>query len=439
MGEHVVFIHLPGAEDAVPAGRLTLVEAGLQVQASRFAYGRRYLQRGNAVPVDPVSLPLEQRADEGERVPAAGLAMFGALRDATPDAWGRRVIENRLRAPPNGLPESIYLEQAGPNRAGALDVRATPDSEPAPGVLPTLLDLRHLLDAAERIEEGEPVPAHLELFFSGAPSVGGARPKAVVATDGRQWIAKFPSRSDAFDVPMVERATLELARSAGLHVPATRLETLPDGRHVMLIERFDRLAQPTHMARRHMVTALTMLALHESQSPDASYGAIADAIGRHGASGGIATDRAELFARMVFNILVSNDDDHLRNHAFLHDAEGRGWRLSPLYDVVPKPQVSEDRHLHLAVGPQGRAARLDNAMQGSGRFGLLPHDAARLVQRIANAVLGWREHFATAGVCARDRDIMASAFRTASAAGLGEPTSTPESRGRRNGTRRKGS
>src|SRR5690606_31151561 len=133
-------------------------------------------------------------------------------------------------------------------------------------------------------------------------------------------------------------------------------------------------------------------------SPDSSYAAIADAIGAFGVSGRIAPDRQELFARMVFNILVSNDDDHLRNHAFLFDAGGQGWRLSPLYDVVHRPQVATERMLHLSVGPQGRSARLDNAMAGAGRFGLLPPDAARIVDRVIGAVRGWRDSFAASGV-----------------------------------------
>jgi serine/threonine-protein kinase HipA len=418
MPARTVFIHLPGETEAAPAGRLTMIEQGVQLQASTFAYGRRYVARANALPVDPVSLALEQGQAGEELVPTAGLAMFGALRDVTPDAWGRRVIENRLRAPPNGLPESVYLDHAGPHRTGALDVRELPTSLPAEGALPSIIDLKHLLDAAARVEEGEPVPAHLEIFFAGGPSVGGARPKAVVTVDGGEWIAKFPARNDPFNVPLIERATLELARAAGLAVPRTRLETLADERQVMLIERFDRLRLPQGICRRHMVSALTLLALHAQDSPNSSYAVISDSLGVHGVSGQIAPDRQELFARMVFNILVSNDDDHLRNHAFLFDAEGGGWRLSPLYDVVPKPQVATERMLHLSVGPHGRAARLDNALAGAGRFGLLPPDAARIVDRVVRAVRSWRESFEASGVGARDCDRVASAFRRAADIGM---------------------
>lgn len=418
MVERTVFIHLPGETEAVPAGRLTMIEQGLQVQASTFAYGRRYVARANALPVDPIALALAPGRNDEERVPAGGLAMFGALRDATPDAWGRRVIENRLRAPPNGLPESVYLDHAGPHRAGALDVRESPTSLPAGGVLPSVVDLRHLLEVAARIEEGERVPAHLEVFFAGGPSIGGARPKAVVTADGVEWIAKFPARNDTLNVPLLERATLELAREAGLAVPRTRVETLADGRQVMLIERFDREPLARGMGRRHMVSALTLLALHEQDSPDSSYAAISDAMGVHGVSGQIASDRNELFARMVFNILVSNDDDHLRNHAFLFDAEGDGWRLSPLYDVVPRPQVAQERMLHLSIGPQGRLARLDNALAGAGRFGLLPPDAARIIDRVVRAVRNWRDLFEGLGVPVREIDRVASAFRRAADIGM---------------------
>ncbi len=411
MPERTVFIHLPGEVDAVPAGRLTLTEQGTELVASSFAYGLRYLERPNALPVDPVALPLDQGRGGAVLLPPAGLVQFGALRDAAPDAWGRRVIENRLRAPPNGLPESAYLDHAGPFRSGALDVRATPTSGPAAGALPNVLDLEHLRDAAARIEEGEPVPAHLELFFAGGPSLGGARPKAVLIADGREWIAKFPARDDRFDVPLAEWATLELARAAGLVMPNTRLETLADGRKVLIIERFDREAVARGISRRHMVSALTMLGKHEQDSPSSTYAEIAAAISQHGVRGHVAKDREELFARMVFNILVSNDDDHLRNHAFLYDAQGKGWRLSPLYDVVPRPQVPQERVLHLAVGPRGRLATLDNARAGAGLFGLHPPQAERIIERVANAVNSWRESFDKLGVPARLSGQLETAFR----------------------------
>lgn len=264
------------------------------------------------------------------------------------------------------------------------------------------------------------MPAHLEVFFAGGPSVGGARPKAVIRIDDGEWIAKFPSATDRFNVPLIECATLELAREAGLDVPRTRIESLADGRQVMLIERFDRMPLPGGIGRRHMVSALTLLALHEQDSPDSSYASIADALGQYGVGGWIARDRGELYARMIFNILVTNDDDHLRKHAFLYDEKTDGWRLSPLYDVVPRPQAAQERMLHLSVGPLGRAARLDNALAGAGRFGLLPPDAAAIVDRVVRGVRSWRNTFERIGVSARDCDRVASAFRRAGDIGLRE-------------------
>ena len=413
-----VTIQLPGNEQAVPAGLLTLVEEDRRTLLSRFTYGRGYLRRQNALAVDPVSLPLGPGAERTDILPTGGLELFGALRDATPDLWGRRVIENRLGADPGSLPESVFLDRAGPHRAGALGVQAALEAAPDAGDLPGMMELDHLLEAADHIEAGLPVPAHLELFFTGAPSLGGARPKALLVCDDHQWIAKFPSRNDPFDVPAIERATLELARQAGLAVPPTRLETLSGGRNVMLIRRFDRGAQTEAFPKRHMVSALTALGVHEQDSARMRYADIARAIEQLGSRGGIQADRAELFRRMVFNILVSNDDDHLRNHAFLHDSQARGWRLSPLYDVVPRPSASHERYLHLGVGPRGRVATLDNALAGCEQFGLSPAEAAVLIDRIVGTVREWKGSFEALAVPGLQIDRISSAFRRASDIGM---------------------
>ena len=407
-----VFAHLPGASDAVPAGVLTLVEKGRETAASRFAYGRHYLERPNRIPVDPQSLPLDSSARGTAIAPVNGLALFGALRDATPDLWGRRVIENKLRAPPDSLPESVYLDHAGDNRAGALDLRKARDAPGSPSLLPSALDLDHLLQAADRIAEGEPVPVHLELIFAGAPSLGGARPKAAILDAGRQWVAKFPARGDGFNMPMIERASLELARAAGIRVPATRLIHLGDNRDVMLIARFDRGDEAAGYPRTHMVSALTMLGLDEHDR-NASYIDLCRVIDQFGVSGEVQADRAELFRRMVFNILVTNDDDHLRNHAFLFDAARAGWRLSPLYDVVPRPMLGSERYLALGVGLEGRTATLDNALSQCEQFGLAKPAAATIIDEVVAAVRPWRDFFEAKGATAKECDKVASAFRRA--------------------------
>ena len=413
-----VTIQLAGNAQIAPAGLLTLVEEGRRTLLSRFTYGRGYRRRPNAVAVDPVSLPLDASAERADLIPTGGLELFGALRDATPDLWGRRVIENRLRADPDSLPESVFLDGAGPHRAGALNVQKTLEDAPHASDLPDLMDLEHLLEAADRVQSGLPVPAHLELFFTGAPSLGGARPKALLVCDQHQWIAKFPARNDHFDVPVIERATLELARRAGLTVPPTRLETLSDGRHVMLIQRFDRGTQSDAFPKRHMVSALTALGVHEQDSAKMRYADIARAIEQLGSRGQIQIDRAELFRRMVFNILVSNDDDHLRNHAFLYDSQTQGWRLSPVYDVVPRPSASHERYLHLGVGPQGRVSTLENALAGCEQFGLSPAGAAAMIDEIVRTTREWKETFEALAVPGLQIDKISNAFRRASDIGM---------------------
>ncbi len=202
----MVFAHLgPGW---APCGQLLMTEDGPDVLASSFAYGLNYLRRPDAQEVDPVSLGLLDRAHmAGKRLlPAHGLPHFGGIRDTAPDAWGRRVIEAKLKVPANSLPESQYLLHAGSDRVGALDIRGSINDGPTQGTS-VLHALEHLMEAAERIEEGLPVPAHLEAIFMDGTALGGARPKASVRDEqGVLWLAKFSSRMDSFDIPAIECA-----------------------------------------------------------------------------------------------------------------------------------------------------------------------------------------------------------------------------------------
>jgi serine/threonine-protein kinase HipA len=419
----IVFAYLPGQDAAVPAGRLSLLEEGLQSVGSTFGFGARYLKRANAIPVDPVSLPLTSLSGEKQIYePPVGLTLFGAIRDAAPDFWGRRVIEAKLKVPPNSIPESTYLLNAGTHRFGALDFGRELTSKAAEGLLPPLSDLQYLLEAADRVQEGLPIPARLEMLFQVA-TLGGARPKALVSHNGKPFLAKFPAKNDPFDIPVVERACLELARACGLKVPQTDLVQLADGRNVMLIERFDRELLPDgRLSRKHCVSALTMLGKHEQESLASGYPEIAQVISDRGVSGHVQEDREELYARVAFNILISNDDDHLRNHAFIWDPPGKAWRLSPLYDVVPRPQVSQERRLHLSVGPQGRSATLTNLFEARGSFGLLKPDAIAVLERVSATVREWRMHLESAGVSPAQCDLIQTAFRRPRDIGLDEVT-----------------
>jgi serine/threonine-protein kinase HipA len=443
----MAFAHLGTAW--APCGQLVLAEEGEQLLASSFAYGLNYLKRADALEVDPVSLSLDDReAVHGKRLlPANQLNFFGGIRDAAPDAWGRRVIEAKLKKPANSLPESVYLLHAGSERVGALDIRGRIDDTPAVGI-DGWHTLTHLMEAAERIEAGSPVPAHLEALYMVGSGMGGARPKAVVRDDsGVSWLAKFPRGSDTFDVPAIECATLCLARAAGMTVPPVRT-TMLGKRRVMLIRRFDRYwatpeipvaadidllaAGPGDGRVEHrmgFVSGLTLVACDESESRTKSYADLAEAIRRYCHPSVIRQDNEELFKRMVFNIFVNNDDDHLRNHGFVWDTRLPGWRLSPLYDVLPRASHAFERFLHLGIGPRGKLATLDNALGSHSRFTLSQPAACKSIDEIWRVVRQWRTYFDAAGVSQTDQDRIASAFRHLDA------LATPELRGLLRGCR----
>lgn len=423
-----VFAHL--TQGWAPAGRLSITQER-DVLASSFAYGTRYMDRPDAFEIDPVSLSLadKPRVRGAELFPANQLTQFGGIRDAAPDAWGRRVIEAQRRVPANSLSEADYLLGAGSDRVGALDVRESLSSPVQAGATP-IQSLPYLLDAAERIEQGLPIPTTLVDFFGSAPGAGGARPKASVRDDtGLLWLAKFPAVGDTLDVAWAECCTLQLAQRCGLTVPQVKVQDI-GGKSVLLIRRFDRYWQTpgtdidpdtalhhtlpgTGLTEQRLpfVSGLTLVACDEFESRLKSYADLAMAVRDHAHSSLIRNNTEELFARMVFNIFVSNDDDHLRNHGFVRDPRLQGWRLSPLYDVVPRPSVAFDRQLHLQVGSLGKLATLDNAMSAYSAFTPRRTTAITLIRRVWAELRQWRTAFEDMGASARLIDQLAPAMR----------------------------
>jgi len=431
-----VFAHIADGQEKshrfVPAGLLNR-EPGLagQPSALSFRYGLRYLDRKEAFEIDPRALSLRERqlVRGAALFPLPGLNEFGGIRDAAPDAWGRRVIEAKLRVPANSLGEFTYLLEAGSDRVGALDIRESLEAGPShpAGVLSSL---PYLLQAAAAIEAGEEIPANLIPYLGGAPSAGGARPKASVRDDHNVlWLAKFPAKGDSYDMAVTEAATLELARRAGMTVPPLGLHRVL-GHSLLLIRRFDRywaapgqslpagaLAHETVPGpglvegRLPQVSGLTLMGCSEMESSTKGYKHLAAAIRECCHPRFIARDCAELFARMAFNIFVTNDDDHLRNHAFVFDTALAGWRLSPLYDVVPRPMVAHERLLHLSVGQQGRLATLDNAMSESSAFIPDRPDAIAVLRRVWSAVRQWKVCFEEMGASPGLVSTMESAIR----------------------------
>lgn len=426
-----VFSHLNG--EWAPCGLLNLTEDGAQTIGSSFAYGTRYIERTNALEIDPVALGLKNKPEiRGQALlPPAGLKLFGGIRDAAPDAWGRRVIESKLKVPPNSLPESAYMLHAGSDRVGALDIRPNLHSVAQPGI-GEVRSLQYLIEAADRIEEGLHVPANLEPIFVAGTALGGARPKASIRdSTGVLWLAKFSGRQEPVNLPWVELGTLQLARQAGLVVPTVKVEKIGD-RTAMLIQRFDRYwdlpdAQAVHAGmdtlalarpgngrvekRLAFISGLTLLGCHETDSITKSYGDLADAIRKYCHPAVVVADAKDLFRRMVYNIFVTNNDDHLRNHGFVWDPKHLGWRLSPLYDVTPNTSVAQDRFLHLGVGPQGKYAHLDNALAAHSLFRLSEKAAAEVIAQVWEKVREWKVSFEASGVPGEQIDKVQTAFR----------------------------
>ena len=401
-----VYIQLPGSLTFETCGRYQLDQLDDGTSLGRFVYGQTYLARRDAVPLDPFNLPLAPREYRTARL--GGL--FGALRDVTPDAWGRRVIERRARTA--DLTEFDYLVRASDGRIGALSFGDTVKHQASPRTpLPEVRDLKDLREAARRVEEDLPLDEDLEDLLQPGSSLGGARPKTVVRDEaGTAWLAKFPAREDRWSNAAVEGGMLRLAERCGIQTPQTRLEELGD-EQVLLVRRFDRERAPGGGEYRHrMVSALTVLDLDDSLVDRSgwSYLDLADELQRW--SGDPLGDKRELFRRVVFNGLISNLDDHPRNHALV--APGPGWRLSPAYDLTPSPARSlERRDLAMTVGDYGRIASRYNLLSSAPRFGLSREEASATIDRMISVVeKGWRSSILDHGGSELDCEAVDGAF-----------------------------
>lgn len=401
-----VYLQMPGSLEVVTCGRYQRETLPTGETLGRFVYGQRYLARPDAVELDPFQLPL----GESEVALVTREALPGVLADAGPDAWGRNVIR-RLGARPD--PDVLdFLLESPQDRAGALSF--------GHGVVPPapvrdfnrVLQLQELRDAAGAMEapEGAPVPKGARILLQPTTSLmGGARPKAVIEDDGDLWLAKFPARRDRWNNAPVEAAMLRLAGHCGITVPAARVERLGE-EQVLLVRRFDRTATPEGYLRHRMASGLTVVGGEEFTTDREawSYLRLADEIQRWvgvGAQG----HREQLYRRMAFNACISNTDDHPKNHALL--APGRGWQLSPAYDLTPAPQVGLERDLAMECGPEGRAARRSNLLGAAPRFGLTVEEADRIIQGIVACVQGrWASEVRAAGGTEADCAVIANAF-----------------------------
>jgi len=408
MPEAFVHITLPGAVEPITAGRFVMETDRTGTSVGRFVYGRRYLAHPDAVEIDPVELKLAPRTYET----AALGGVFGALRDASPDYWGRRVIDKHAGKPQLG--EIDYLLHSADDRAGALGFGLNAEP-PAPrrdfNQTVALEKLQRIADALIADEEVAPDAANQQIqdLLLVGTSMGGARPKAVVEDEGALWIAKFNRQDDRWNSARVEHAMLTLARACGLEAADSKV-VLAGGRDVLMVRRFDRERVAAGYTRARMISALTLLRTEDShRARDRwSYVLLAEELRRVSAEP--ARDARELFRRMTFNALISNVDDHPRNHAMI--AKARDWRLSPAYDLTPSTPISlERRDLALVIGDAGRIATAENLISQSPRFLLKTDEAAAIVadmeQRVAST---WYDVARGSGVSAPDCELISGAF-----------------------------
>jgi len=405
-----VYITLPGTTEPVTAARFELSTTASGDPVGRFVYGKSYLNRPDEVPFDPIELHLSERVYET----VAMKGVFGALRDSGPDWWGRRVIERH--AGMAQLTELDYLLQSSDDRAGALGFGLGPKPPAPKRAFNKQIDLERLQALADAILTDEKLPADAEkgqveeLLLAGT-SMGGARPKVVVVDEDEALnIAKFNSpKDDKWNHARVEHAMLTLARSCGLTVADSKVVTV-GARDVLLVKRFDREHTRSGYLRARMVSGLTLLRAEDShQSRDRwSYILLVEEIRR--VSEDPKRDAIELFKRMCFNALISNTDDHPRNHAMI--AKDKPWRLSPAYDLTPTPHVSlERRDLALICGDQGRIINSKNLLSQAGRFLLGQAEAKRILTDMRAQVTDiWYSTARREGVSEVDCERIAPAF-----------------------------
>lgn len=408
-GECFVYIVLPGETEFVTAGRFQRTENRHGVYTGRFVYGKSYLARQNAVPIDPIELKIGPNTYETRLLKG----IFGALRDASPDYWGRRIIERHFGSP--GPDELDYLLYSPDDRAGALGFGLNKEPPAPRRKFNRTLDLGRLQAFADAIVADEELPHEhdarqaRELMIEGT-SMGGARPKAVVEDDDSLWIAKFNLPDDKWNHARVERSMLELARACGMQSAESKPATIGD-RDVLLVKRFDR--EPAGAAgyrRARMLSALTLLRAEDTHQDRSkwSYVLLAEELRRISAQPKI--DAPELFRRMCFNALITNNDDHPRNHAVI--AMGNDWKLAPAYDLVPATPISlERRDLALECGDMGRYAHVENLLSQSARFLLQPEEARAIIDEMECTVKKrWYEICRREGVSEKDCEAIRPAF-----------------------------
>ncbi len=379
-----------------------------QKKSASFEYDKSWLNFPNKFSLEPLL-----QLTEGVFHTGAGKELFGAIGDSAPDRWGRilmrRAVSNEAKAEgkiSHALSEVDYLLMVNDeSRQGALRFKGAEGGVFLSGKnsvpIPPLVELPRLLDVTEKLLNDEESSNDLKYLLAPGSSLGGARPKASVKDNrGNLLIAKFPHKNDEFKTVLWEAVALTLAKKAGINTTEWRICTIA-GKKVILLKRFDRIGEK----RIPFLSAMSMLNTVDNE--DHSYLEIVDAIRQYGAKP--KEDISQLWRRIVFSILISNTDDHLRNHAFLYENQ-HGWRLSPAYDINPVPVEISPRILSTAIDLDDRTASLALVLSVAKEFGLTNSEAVKIATEVGKAASTWRKVAVKIGIHKQEIDSMASAF-----------------------------
>jgi serine/threonine-protein kinase HipA len=404
MSDVEVHIELAGVTQRVGLLRRN---RGRRGETTSFEYDDAWLKDSNCFSLEP-ALSLTP----GTFHPSQDRAIFGSIGDSAPDTWGRQLMQRaeRRRAEAAGravrtLSELDYLlGVSDETRLGALRFRWVGDSvfqsPPAKGV-PALLELGQLLESSQRILRNEETDDDLQLIFAPGSSLGGARPKASIVDQHNQLsIAKFPKDSDSYSLETWEEIAMRLADNAGITTPTHRLLKIAENA-VMLSRRFDRV----NGTRIPFLSAMSMTGFRDGER--GSYPEIVDALAEHGARP--KQDAHALYRRVVFNVLISNVDDHLRNHGFLW-LDRNGWSLSPAYDLNPTPAEAKARILTTNIDLEEGTCSLDLVESASEYFNLSLASARDIIKEVALATSKWRAVAKKVGARRAEIDRLSSAF-----------------------------
>lgn len=378
-------------------------------ETSDFEYSNEWLNYKNSFSLEPGLF-----FGKGKQVNTRQLPLFGSLGDSAPDTWGRilmRIYENQLAKKENRSPRTLneidYLLFVNDMiRQGALRFKTENSNEfQYPSnikAIPPLIDLTKLLAASEKIIESSEKESDIELLLAPGSSLGGARPKAsVLDKNGNLCIAKFPKKDDFTNNVLWEGVALTLAKQCELNVQEWSIQKAGK-KNVMLLKRFDRKGN----VRIPFLSAMSMLNAIDNDTQIHSYLDIADAIRQYGANA--KEDLLELWKRIVFSILISNTDDHLRNHGFLYIG-ACGWKLSPLYDVNPSPD--NKNVLSTYITQTDNTQDIELALSVSEYFDLNMTEARQIINNFRSVIKNWRNTAKQLGLNSSEIDKMELAFR----------------------------